>query len=151
MVANRLACVARLIRSGQDQRSKLARKSNLAYANSEDPQMKIRSITVLCCVAMMTTLAFAQNAEEGFQPARIVSFEKLAASEQHPENSDRYKMSMRLGDTLYLCQASGPIKTFMDWTINKELPAKVNGKSMLVKNFDGQLIELKIDKTKKPK
>ena len=112
--------------------------------------MRIRLAAILCFVAMAATFVYAQNAD-GFQMARVVSFEKLAASVQHPENSDRYKMSLRLGDTLYLCQASGPVKTFMDWTINKELPARVTDKTMQVKNFDGELIELKIDKTKRPK
>src|SRR4051812_28848138 len=111
--------------------------------------MKVRLVAMACCIAIMGAFAYAQG--DGFQMARVVSFEKLAASVQHPENSDRYKMSLRLGDTLYLCQARGPVKTFMDWTINKELPAKVNEKTMQVKNFDGELIELKIDKTKRPK
>jgi hypothetical protein len=113
--------------------------------------MRIRQIALLCCLALIATLIYAQNADSGFQMARVVSFEKLVASEQHPENSDHYKMTMRLADVLYFCQASGPIKTFMDWTINKELPARVDGKLMQVKNFDGQLIELRIDKAKKPK
>jgi hypothetical protein len=113
--------------------------------------MKIRLVAVACCMAIASIFACTVSADDGFQMARVVSFEKLAASVQHPENSDRYQMSMRLGDTLYLCQASGPAKTFMDWTINKELPSRVNGKVMQVKNFDGQVIELKIDKTKKPK
>ena len=110
--------------------------------------MKRRLMVVVYCLAI-ALLSAAQD--DGFQNARIVSFEKLANSEQHPENNDRYKMSMRLGDTLYLCEASGPVKEFMDWTINKELPARVNGKIIQVKNFDGQMLELKIKGTKKPK
>ena len=112
--------------------------------------MKTRVFAVMVCVAVMAAVAYSQG-DEGFQPAKIVSFEKLAASMQHPENNDRYKMAMRWGDTLYLCQTSGPVKNFMDWTINKELPARVNGKVMQVKNFDGQMLELAITGKKKPK
>ncbi len=112
--------------------------------------MRVRSIVVACCLALVSVLAYAQT-DEGFQPAKIVSFEKLANSMQHPENNDRYKMAMRLGDTLYLCQASGPVKDYMDWTINKELPARVDGKVMHVKNFDGQMLQLTITGKKKPK
>lgn len=108
-------------------------------------------VAVVFCLTLAATLALSQNADTGFQPARIVAFERLAASAQHPENSDRYKMAMRLGDTLYMCEASGPIKEFMDWTINKELPAKVEGKAMQVKNFNGQMLELRIVGKKKPK
>ena len=112
--------------------------------------MRIRAIAVLCCIALATAFAVSQS-EEGFQPAKIVSFEKLANSMQHPENNDRYKMAMRLGDTLYLCQASGPVKDYMDWTINKELPARVDGKVLHVRNFDGQMLQLTITGKKKPK
>ena len=112
--------------------------------------MRIRPTVVFCLIVLAAALALAQS-EEGFQPARIVSFEKLANSMQHPENNDRYKIAMRLGDTLYLCQASGPVKDYMDWTINKDLPAKVDGKVMHVKNFDGQMLQLTITGKKKPK
>ncbi|HWR17228.1 MAG TPA: hypothetical protein VN577_20535 [Terriglobales bacterium] len=110
-----------------------------------------KRLTALSCI--MVFIAVFACAQEGFQTARVVSFEKLAASVQHPENSDRYKMSMRIGDILYMCEASGPVKTFMDWTINKELPAKVDEKAkvMTVQNFDGQMIELKIKGKKQPK
>ena len=112
--------------------------------------MRVRSIAVLGCIFLIGILAVGQL-DGGFQPAKIVSFEKLANSMQHPENNDRYKMAMRLGDTLYLCQASGPVKDYMDWTINKELPARVDGKVMHVKNFDGQILQLTITGKKKPK
>jgi hypothetical protein len=62
-------------------------------------------------------------------------------------------MTMRIGDILYNCKANAPTAVFNDWTINKELPARVDEKAkvMQVKNFDGQLIELHITGKKKPK
>jgi hypothetical protein len=102
----------------------------------------------LCLV--LSIIAVAQ-ATDDMQMATIVSFEKLANSQQHPENNDRYKMSLRLGETLYLCETTGPVREFMDWTINKELPAKLEGKVLQVKNFDGKILDLRITGKKKPK
>ena len=89
-------------------------------------------------------MAFAQGGDEGYQPARVVAFERVAADAQHMENQDQYKISMRLGDTVYKCHGSGSAAVFNDWTINKEFPAKLNGKVLLVKNPDGQTVELNI-------
>ena len=105
----------------------------------------------LFCFAVVAVFAWAQNADEGFQTATVVSIEQVAANAQHPENSDRYKIAMRLGDTLYLCQSSGSVSVFMDWTRGKEFPAKVNGKTLLVKIPNGQTVELNIVGKKKPK
>ena len=98
--------------------------------------MRTRLVGLLCCMAMAAALAYAQGADEGYQSARVVSFEKVAASEQHPENADRYKISMRLGGTLYMCNASGPASTFIDWTEGKEFPTKLDnkGKTLYVLN-----------------
>mgnify|MGYP005810185011 CR=1 FL=1 len=106
-------------------------------------------ILMVCCLSMLSTMAIAQD--EGFQPAKIIAFERVANSPQHPEKADTYKMSLRMGDAVYMCQGNGPVATFNDWTVNKELPAKADekAKTMNVKNFDGKLIELKILKTKR--
>lgn len=96
------------------------------------------------CLATIAVLCHAQSADAGFQPAKVVVFERVAADAQHMENQDNYKISMRLGDTIYHCHASGSAATFNDWTINKELPARVNGKILQVKNFDGQMVEMNI-------
>ena len=113
--------------------------------------MKTCAIAVACCLAMTAMLAYAQTADEGYQMARVVSFEKLAANEQHPEYADRYKIAMQLGDTIYICQARGSAATFLDWAPNKEFPAKVDNKTLLVKNFNGQVLEMTILKKKTPK
>jgi hypothetical protein len=114
--------------------------------------MKTLLIALLCCITMAAALTYAQSADEGYQMARVVSFEKLAANAQHPEYSDRYRIAMRLGDTIYIGHASGPVATFLDWYEGKEYPAKLDnkGKVLLVKGPNGQ-VELNIDKTKRPK
>jgi hypothetical protein len=85
-------------------------------------------------LTVAAVLARAQAAEEGYETATVVSIEKLSANAQHPQNGDHYKVSMRLADTLYLCEGSGATSVFMDWTRGKEFPAKLNDKSLLVKN-----------------
>ena len=100
---------------------------------------------------MAAMLAYAQSADEGYQTARVVSFEKVAANAQHMADSDRYKISMRMGDTVYACHASAPAAVFLDWTPGKEFPAKLNGKVLLVKNPNGQIVELTIVGKKTPK
>ena len=110
-----------------------------------------KCLVVLWCITMAVLLAYGQSADEGYQPARVVWFAKLAADARHPENADRYKISMRMGNTLYLCQASGPASLSIDWSENKEFPAKLNGKVLLVKSPNGQIAELSIVHTKTPK
>jgi hypothetical protein len=113
--------------------------------------MKKCVVALSCCIVLAAMLAFAQGADEGYQMARVVAFERVAASAQHMENSEQYKMSMRLGDWIYNCRASAPAAVFLDWTAGKEFPTKVNGKVLLVKNPDGQVVELNILSKKAPK
>jgi hypothetical protein len=89
-------------------------------------------------------LAYAQSADEGFQMARVVAFERVPNGAQHMANGDQYKISMRLGNTLYNCHASAPAAVFIDWTTGKEFPVKINDKIMLAKNPNGQVVELNI-------
>jgi hypothetical protein len=110
--------------------------------------MKTLVVAILCCITMAGMLAYAQSADEGYQTATVVSIEKLAADAQHMEKVDQYKISMSMGGMLYLCKVSAPAATFMDWTSGKEFPAKENGKVLLVKNRNGQTVELNISKKK---
>ena len=112
--------------------------------------MKKCMVVMFCCITMVAMLAYAQGGDEGFQTATVVSIEKLAADAQHMENGDRYKISMSMGNTIYLCKVSAPAATFMEWTSGKEYPARVSpdGKVLLVKNKNGQMVELNIAKRK---
>ena len=113
--------------------------------------MKTCLVVLSCCITMAAMLAYAQSADEGYQMAKVVAIERVAANAQHMENEDNYKISMRLGDTLYICHGSGPAATFMDWTNGKEFPAKLNGKVLLVKSPNGQIVQLNIVGKKTPK
>jgi hypothetical protein len=110
--------------------------------------MKTLVVAILCCITMAGMLAYAQSADEGYQTATVVSIEKLAADAQHMEKGDQYKISMSMGGMVHLCKVSAPAATFMDWTSGKEFPAKENGKVLLVKNRNGQTVELNISKKK---
>ena len=113
--------------------------------------MKRCLIALLCLVTMAAISASAQSANQEFRMARVVSIDKVPADAQHPENADRYKISMRLGDTVYSCQASAPASVFIDWSPGKEFPAQLNGKVLQVKNKDGQLVEMTVVGKKTPK
>ncbi|HVZ16084.1 MAG TPA: hypothetical protein VG897_03130 [Terriglobales bacterium] len=112
--------------------------------------MKKAVVLSLCLITIAALFAAAQD---DFQTARVVAFERVPGDVQHPEKSDGYKMSMRFGDMVYNCKANAPVAVFNDWTIGKEFPARVNEKAkvMQVKNFDGQLIDLTITGKKRPK
>jgi hypothetical protein len=113
--------------------------------------MKLRLVAVTCCLTIAATLACAQNADEGYQMAKVVAFDKIAADAQHMETTGGYKISMRLADIIYICTASGDASAFLDWSVGKEFPTRLSGKVLQVKNTNGQIIELKITGKKKVK
>ena len=69
--------------------------------------MKKRWMALLWFVAMAAMFAFAQTADEGYQMATVVSIDRVPADAQHPGNADRYKIAMRLGNTVYSCHGNG--------------------------------------------
>jgi hypothetical protein len=105
---------------------------------------------LVCFVAMAATLAYGQSADEGYQPATVVSINRVPADAQHPENADRYKISMRLGNTIYSCHANGSPTVFVGWSPGKEFPAKLDGKVVQVKSLNGQVVDLNIVGKKTP-
>jgi len=109
--------------------------------------MKTRLVVLSCCITMAAILVFAQGADEGYQTAKVVAFERLAADAQHMADADRYKISMRMADTVYACRGNAPASVFLDWTVGKEFPAKLSGKDgkvLQVKNPNGQIVELTV-------
>jgi len=107
---------------------------------------KLTSLALLFTLA--ATFAFAQD---GFTPAKVAAIERAANSEQHAEKADNYKISMRLGDTIYNCVVNAPVQTFMDWTTTKSFPAKLSadGKTLSVKVTSGEIIDMKVKGKKK--
>jgi hypothetical protein len=85
--------------------------------------MKKNLAAVVCLVMLAAVMGLAQD---GYDPARVVAFEKVASSPQHPENADKYKISMQLGDTFYKCEARGSVAVFNDWSVGKEYPTRLS-------------------------
>ena len=108
-------------------------------------------MALACFVVMAAMLAYAQGADEGYQTATVVSIDKVAADAQHPENADRYKIFMRMGNTVYSCHASAPAAAFLGWSPGKEFPAKLNDKVLQVTSPSGQVVDLNIVGKKTPK
>jgi hypothetical protein len=112
--------------------------------------MKTRLIALSCLLTLATVVAVAQNSDEVYPMATVVSIDKVPANAQHPENADRYKISMRLGDTIYSCHANAPTAVFLDWSPGKQYPAKLMDKVLQVKGPHGQ-VDLNIDHKKTAK
>ncbi len=108
-------------------------------------------IVLMCFITLAAMLAHAQGMDEGFQMATVVSIDRVPADAQHPENADRYKIAMRLGNTIYSCHANGGPAVFLGWSPGKEFPAKLNDKVLQVKSPNGQIVDLNIVGKKTPK
>jgi len=106
--------------------------------------MKFWLIALSGWLAMTAILASAQSEDVGYQMATVVSIEKVPANAQHPENAGRYKISMRLGDTVYSCNGDGGPAVFIDWSPGKQFPAKLDGKVLLVRGPGGQVVNLDV-------
>jgi hypothetical protein len=113
--------------------------------------MKKCWIALSCFVVLAAALGYAQNADEGFQPATVVSIDKFSADARHPEDADRYKISMRLGNTVYSCHATGSPAVFLGWSPGKEFPTRLDGKLLQVKSPNGQIVDMNIVGKKTPK
>jgi hypothetical protein len=113
--------------------------------------MKKGWMAFLFFVTMAAMLAYSQDMDEGFQMATVVSIDKVPADAQHPENAERYKIFMRLGNTVYSCHANGGPAVFLDWSPGKQFPARLNDKLLQVKSPNGQVVDLNIVGKKTPK
>ena len=106
--------------------------------------MKTGLLVVTCFVVLAALIASAQTAPAGFEMATVVSIDKVPADARHPENADRYRIAMRMGDTIYTCHANASPAVFIDWSPGKQFPAQLDGKVLHVKNKDGQMIDLNV-------
>src|SRR5215469_9588257 len=93
-------------------------RSILARSLTRETAMKTSWVLVLC-IAMAGTLAYGQSGDAGYQTATVVSIDKVAADARHPEKAGEYKVAMRMGNTLYMCQSSASPAAFLDWSPNK--------------------------------
>lgn len=97
---------------------------------------------------------FAQNTE--FQTGKIVAVQKMdsaipTGSTDAPtaQNRQRYKISIHLNDSTYVCRADTTEEMDLEWAQGKEVPARVNGKNMELRRTNGKVVRLKILATQK--
>ena len=57
---------------------------------------------------------------------------------------DKQAIDLRMHSEVTAIDVHASTVTVHDWTTGKEFPAKLNGKVLLVKNPDGQIVELNI-------
>lgn len=115
----------------------------------------VRIVLLVACVALSPLLCNAQASD--YQSGKIIAVEKLPAA--HTANTgtdaplsaetDRYDLTIQIGDTLYTCRAKTPAESHMDWVQGKDIQAKVSGKSMSVKRANGKTTKLAIVETKR--
>ena len=74
--------------------------------------MRTRLIALSCCIALTAMLAYAQTGD--FQPATVVSIDKMASDAQHPEYGDHYRIGMRIGDTISPAAAAVGLRSIWD-------------------------------------
>ena len=106
--------------------------------------MRFWLVALSCLLLTASIFVFAQNDDAGYQMASVVSIDKVPANAQHPENAGRYKIAMRLGDTIYSCHGDGGPAVFIDWSPGKQFPAKLEGKVLMVKGPTGQVVNLNV-------
>jgi hypothetical protein len=112
----------------------------------------VRIVLLVACVALSSLLCEAQASD--YQSGKIIAVEKLAATPTANSGTDaplsaetdRYDLTIQIGDTLYTCRAKTPAESHLDWVKGKD---KVSGKSMSVKRANGKTTKLAIIETKK--
>jgi len=114
------------------------------------------SLTILIALFLTTTFTFAQDAD--FQTGKIVAIQKTSsgsgistAGTDAPtvQNRQRYKVSIQLNDTVYVCRADTTEDMDLEWAQGKEAPVRVKGKTLELKRANGKMVRLSILSTQK--
>ena len=106
--------------------------------------MKIRSVyAVFLCLAVVSGIGFAATHE--YQAGKIVKVEKLQSHAPSGGNDApltaevvSYRISIRLGDNVYVCSYHSVPDLDLAWVEGKEVEARVKGKVMYVKKANGK-------------
>jgi hypothetical protein len=107
---------------------------------------KVWLAVALVCAAWMPTLAQSPNTQ--YETGKIVAVTKLPAA--HANNSggaadapvasevDDYKISIQVGDTVYVCRYTSHSDQDLSWIQGKEAEVRIKGKTMYVKRATGK-------------
>ncbi len=109
---------------------------------------------LLVSIALWAGSVLAQSSD--FQPGKVVSVEKVASDSKSggtdsptPENRQTYTVNIQLNDTVYVCQVDSVQEKELEHYEGKELPVRVNGKTLDVKESGDKVVKLGIVSTKK--
>jgi len=106
--------------------------------------MKVRSVcAVFLCLALLSSTGFAAAYE--YQAGKVVKVEKQE-SRASTGGTDApakaavatYRISIQLGDKIYVCQYKTDPDNELSWIEGKEVQARVHGKAMYVKKASGK-------------
>jgi len=106
--------------------------------------MKVRSVcAAFLCLVLLSGAGFA--AAYDYQTGKIVKVEK---QESHASSGGTdapakaavatYRISIQLGDKIYVCQYKTDPDNELSWIEGKEIQARVHGKAMYVKKASGK-------------
>jgi hypothetical protein len=104
-------------------------------------------------IVLLTGSVLAQSSE--FQPGKVLSVEKVASDSKEggtdsptPENRQAYTVNIQLNDTVYVCRVDSVQEKELEHYEGKELPVRVNGKTLDVKEPGNKVVKLGVVNTK---
>ncbi len=117
--------------------------------------MKRRMLACLfVSIVLWTGSVLAQSSD--FKPGKVLSIEKVV-SDSKPggtdsptsENRQAYTVNIQLNDTVYVCRVDSVQEKELEHYEGKELPVRVNGKTLDVKELGDKVVKLGVVGTKK--
>jgi hypothetical protein len=111
----------------------------------------------LVCAVCLPAVAQSQNPQ--YESGKIIAVNKLpavhtnsgSADEPVPSGVDEYKISIQVGDTVYVCRYSSHSDQDLAWIEGKEAQVRVKGKTMYVRKATGKEAQASIvSRTKAP-
>jgi len=112
--------------------------------------MKVRAVcAVLVCLALLSGIGFA--GAQQYQAGKVVKVEKResqapSGGTDAPMQAEvrTYRVSIQLGDKLYVCQYKTVPGDDISWVEGKDVEARLAGKAMYVKKANGKEVKVPI-------
>jgi len=101
-------------------------------------------------------LAGAQSSTTQYQDGKIIAVEKQAGPASTggtdapvASSADEYKISIQVGDTIYICRYMSHSDQDLSWTKGKDVQVRIGGSAIYVKKANGKDAKGSILKTTK--
>lgn len=111
---------------------------------------------MVALVGAACILAGAQSPTKQYQDGKIIAVEKQAAPASTggtdapmASSADEYKISIQVGDTVYICRYLSHSDQDLSWTQGKDVQIRTSGSAMYVKKATGKEAKGSILKTTK--